>query len=404
MDASLGRDLTLGTGAVLLGGQLTWLGARLCVRATRVPPRRAKSVQRLIMVQFDLVVVCLLALLSVAKVPVTGPAEEVISRFGTAFLGMALVHAMVLLFLVSRALHRDVDPPTYDPTIPTAYDPTSYDGMLAAGVPAYPPNTTADGVVTVLMILTGLSGVIDAASYLGMGRLFLGKMTGNVETIGWTAARVPGFLLTEAAAALAAFLVGAVAAGRLSRRLQHRRQRWMAAALMVEAGLLLITLVAAVIVRSPASSKLWLVELLALAMGFRNGTTRKLAEPDMTTTLITGNLADLGADCALAGGKSPRLMRRLGVVVSMFGGAAIGGFLYAHDGLLAPLALAAAVACALAAGYPLFLIVRAAVEYLRPAAGMVQNWIEHQRDETRSLDERVRRLEESMSHDQHRDR
>jgi uncharacterized membrane protein YoaK (UPF0700 family) len=416
MDASLSRDLALGTVAVLLGGQLTWWGARLCVRATRVPPRRAKSVQRLIMVQFDLVVVCLLALVSVTKVQVAGPAEEVISRFGAAVLGVALVHAMVLLYLVSRALHRDVDPVSYDhiayaPTIPTSYDPSSYDpstygGVLNAGVPAYPPNNTADGVVTVLMILTGLSGFIDAATYLGIGRFFLGKMTGNVEHIGWAVARVPGFLVTEAVAALAAFLVGAVAAGRLSRLLQHRRQRWMAAALVVEAGLLLIALIGVVAARSdsPTSSKVWLIELLALAMGFRNGTTRKLAEPDMTTTLITGNLADIGADCALAGGNSPRLRRRLGSVVSMLGGAAIGGFLYAHHGLIAPLALAATVACVLAVGYPLFLVVRAAVEYLRPAAGMVQDWIEHQRNETRSLDERVRRLEESMSHDQRRDR
>jgi uncharacterized membrane protein YoaK (UPF0700 family) len=401
MDLSLGRDLLLGTVAVLLGGQLTWLGARLCVRATRVPPRRARSVQRLIMVQFDLVVVCLLALVSVTRVRVTGPAEEIISRFGAGFLGVTLAHAMLLLYLVSRALHRDVDPATYDPTVPT-----SYEEMLGAGVPAYPPSSTADGVVTVLMVLTGLSGVIDAASYLGMGRLFLGKMTGNVETIGWTAASVPGFVLTEATAALAAFLVGAVAAGRLSRRLQHRRQRWMAAALVIEAALLLIALIGAVAARvdSSTGSKLWLIELLALAMGFRNGTTRKLAEPDMTTTLITGNLADLGADCALAGGKSPRLRRRLGVVLSMLGGASVGGFLYSHDGLVAPLALAAAVACALAAGYPLFLIVRAAVEYLRPAAGMMRSWIEHQRDETRALDERVRRLEETMSHDRHRER
>lgn len=394
MDASLSRDLALGTLAVLLGGQLTWLGARLYVRAAKVHPRRARSVQRLIMVQFDLIVVGLLALVSVAKVRVAGPAEQIVSRFGTAFLSLTLAHAMLLLYLVSRALFRDADPATYD-------------GILPATAPGYlPDDQTADGIPTVLMVLTGLSGVIDAASYLGMGRLFLGKMTGNVETIGWSAAQVPGFVFATAGAALAVFLIGAVVAGRLCRRLQHHRRRWVAVALVVEAVLLLLALVTAVTIQTdfPDAGQFWLIEVLALAMGFRNGTTRKLAEPDMNTTLITGNLADLAADSALAGGHSPRQMRRLGVVVSMLVGAAIGGYLYAHDGLLAPLALAAAVSCALAAGYPLFLVARAAAEYLRPAASLLRGWIEHQDDETRSLERRVRRLEEALSHDNNPDR
>lgn len=393
MDASLGRDLALGTTAVLVGGQLTWLGARLYVRAAKVHQRRARSVRRLIMVQFDLIVVGLLALVSVARVRVTGPAEHVLSRFGTAFLSLTLAHAMLLLYLVSRALFRDADPATYDGMLPTRPD-------------ALPEEQTPDGIPTVLMVLTGLSGVIDAASYLGMGRLFLGKMTGNVETIGWSAAGIPGVVFMTAAAALAVFLLGAVAAGRLSRRLRQHRRRWVAVALAVEAVLLLVALITAVTIQADfrTAGQFWLIEVLALAMGFRNGTTRKLAEPDMNTTLITGNLADLAADSALAGGHSRRQMRRLGVVVSMLVGAAIGGYLYAHDGLLAPLALAAAVSCALAAGYPLFLIARAAAEYLRPAAGLLRGWIEHQDDETRALERRVRRLEEVLSPDNNADR
>jgi uncharacterized membrane protein YoaK (UPF0700 family) len=392
MDASLSRDLALGTIALLLGAQITWLGARVCVRTMRVARQREKPLHRLIMVQFDLVVVGLLAILSVRKPRVPLPVEQMIARFGTAFLAIALIHALAMLFLVSRSL-------LHDPHL------ANRDTIMPCSAPDYPPPSGTDGVVTVLMVLTGVSGLIDAASFLGLGRFYLGKMTGNVETIGWSAVEVPGFLATNAGIALLAFLIGAVAAGRLSRRLRHRRPWWMASALVVEALLLLTALGDAITSRPDALStgRFGLIILLALAMGFRNATTRKLAEPDMTTTLITSNLADLAADSILAGGHSPRLSRRIGVVTSIVVGAAIGGSLYARDGLLAPLALAATVATLLAIGYPLFLIGQGVAEYVRPTVGLLQHWLEHQNDHTRSLDERVRRLEETMSPDRRGD-
>jgi uncharacterized membrane protein YoaK (UPF0700 family) len=203
------------------------------------------------------------------------------------------------------------------------------------------------------MGLTVLSGLIDAISYLGLGRLFLGKMTGNVVVLGFATAQVEGFAVASAAGALAAFLLGAVAAGRLHTILGQRVRRWVCVALIVEATLLISAagVAAAGLGEAVDPSTFALIALLAVAMGFRNATARKLAVPDMTTTLVTLTLADLAADSSLAGGRNPRTLRRMGVVVSIFSGAALGGCLLAEHGLVVPLVVAAGLATVLAAGY-----------------------------------------------------
>lgn len=227
-----------------------------------------------------------------------------------------------------------------------------------------PRDSSNDGLPTVLMGLTVLSGIIDAVSYLGLGRLFLGKMTGNVVVLGLSAARVPGFSVGAAVVALSAFLLGAAAGGRLRTELGHTRFRWVTVALALEA--VLLTAAACVAGLAGASGSgltdpevLVLIVLLALAMGFRNATVRKLAVPDLTTTLITLTLADLAADSFLAGRRNTRLRRRTGAVLSIFGGALLGGFLVLTCGLLTPLVVAAALAVVLALGYPLLPVWRA---------------------------------------------
>jgi uncharacterized membrane protein YoaK (UPF0700 family) len=418
MNISINVDLAIGVLAVLVGAELTRVGARMYARATRVDASVAKAVHRLILLQFDLLVVGLLAMLFVLRVHIGGPAEALVNRFGAGLLVLALAHAMTLVVLISRDLVRKHPPPASDdPTRPIVPPPPARDGARASARPR-------DGIPTVLMVLTGLSGIIDSASYLGLGRLFLAKMTGNVEVIGFTAAGVPGFFMRTAVIAVLAFLIGSVAAGRLSTWLRDRRQRWMVCALLVEAVLLLLALAGAW--RShgqsppPDSSSgghIWLIAMLALAMGFRNATARKLAVPDMTTTLITLTLADLAADSFLAGGQGTRVLRRIGVVVSMFTGATAGGYLFAHHGLIAPLTLAAVVATTLATGYPLFLLTRRAIQRVRPAAALIGRWLEQQHgqatqsiptqptrstESAQSLDERIRRLEDAILRDQNR--
>jgi uncharacterized membrane protein YoaK (UPF0700 family) len=73
-------------------------------------------------------------------------------------------------------------------------------------------------------------------------------------------------------------------------------------------------------------------------MGLRNATVRRLAVPDLTTTVLTLTVTGLAADSSLAGGNNPRLGRRVASVMSMLGGAALGALLLTRN-LALPLIL-----------------------------------------------------------------
>src|SRR3989442_9885837 len=84
-----------------------------------------------------------------------------------------------------------------------------------------------------------------------------------------------------------------------------------------------VLLVAAAVADSRATllAVYGVIVLTALAMGVRNATVRKIALPDLTTTVLTLTLTGLAADSALAGGANPRVWRRGASVLSIFPGA-----------------------------------------------------------------------------------
>jgi hypothetical protein len=59
-------------------------------------------------------------------------------------------------------------------------------------------------------------------------------------------------------------------------------------------------------------------------MGTRNAAVRKLAVPDLTTTVLTLTITGIAADSSMANGNNPRLAIRVESVVAMFLGAALG--------------------------------------------------------------------------------
>jgi uncharacterized membrane protein YoaK (UPF0700 family) len=85
-----------------------------------------------------------------------------------------------------------------------------------------------------------------------------------------------------------------------------------------------------------------LIALTALAMGTRNAAVRKLAIPDLTTTVLTLTITGIGADSSLASGNNPRLARRVASVAAMFLGAALGAVVI-HYSISAALWLATAI-------------------------------------------------------------
>jgi uncharacterized membrane protein YoaK (UPF0700 family) len=198
------------------------------------------------------------------------------------------------------------------------------------------------------MLLSVATGMVDAISVLGLGKVFTANMTGNVVFLGFAAAGTPGFRVAPYLVAIAAFSVGALVAGRTGRLHADRPlRRWLTVSAVIETGLLWIAAVVAigfdVAAQAPENYVFAIIVLTALAMGYRNATIRQLKVPDLTTTVLTLTITGLAADSSLSGGANPNWERRVGSVFAIFVGAAIGAVLVAHSGLVAPLALAGAL-------------------------------------------------------------
>jgi uncharacterized membrane protein YoaK (UPF0700 family) len=91
-----------------------------------------------------------------------------------------------------------------------------------------------------------------------------------------------------------------------------------------------------------------LIITLAVAMGLQNAASRKLAVPDLTTTVLTLTITGIGADSKLVGGPGSKSGRRLVAVVSMLLGALVGGALVLHVRNFLPLVVALVIVVSVA--------------------------------------------------------
>ena len=209
-----------------------------------------------------------------------------------------------------------------------------------------PHAATADGVLPPLMVLlTIVTGVVDAVAYLRLGHVFVANMTGNVVFLGFSAAGARGLSVIGSLVAIACFLPGGVVAGRLAARVGNRRLHQLRAA----TGIQLLLFAGAIPIAATggdhigSESRYALIVLLALAMGVQNATARRLAVPDLTTTVLTLTLTGIAADSQLAGGSGANTGRRLVSVTAMLLGATIGALLVLHVAPAASLGLAVGI-------------------------------------------------------------
>ena len=91
-----------------------------------------------------------------------------------------------------------------------------------------------------------------------------------------------------------------------------------------------------------------LIVVLGISMGIQNAAARKLAVPDLTTTVLTMTITGITADSPIAGKSGARTGRRGLTVVAMFAGAIVGAVLIVHLQMVYPLAIALIVAATVA--------------------------------------------------------
>lgn len=193
-----------------------------------------------------------------------------------------------------------------------------------------------------LLLLTVVTGLVDAVSYLGFGHVFVANVTGNIVFLGFSAAGIPGFSALGSLVAIAAFLAGALVGGRASRR--EGKIRTLRDVAIIKAALLIAATLLVMLAPLGLTTYL-LIALLGMTMGLQNALARAFSVPDLTTTVLTMTLTGLAADSRWAGGTQPRTRRRIASVLAMLAGAAAGASLLR---LSPALALGAAAACMLA--------------------------------------------------------
>jgi uncharacterized membrane protein YoaK (UPF0700 family) len=179
-----------------------------------------------------------------------------------------------------------------------------------------------------LVVLTVVTGLVDAASYLRLGHVFVANMTGNVVFLGFAIGGASGLSLPASLVAIALFLAGGLIGGRLGAVLADAPGQALRAASAVQ----LVLVAAAAIVAGFAgvhgsASRYPLIVLLATAMGTQNAIVRRLGVPDLTTTVLTQTLTGIAADLRIAGGSQAHVGRRLLAVVAMLSGAIVGALL-----------------------------------------------------------------------------
>jgi uncharacterized membrane protein YoaK (UPF0700 family) len=251
-------------------------------------------------------------------------------------------------------------------SIEDGQQPQSFKGQgLSRSLIAHP---SYGPLPALLLILTAVTGVVDAVSILSLGRVFVANMTGNIVFAGFALVGAPGFSLSASLFAVAGFLVGASFAGTLITRSGGDRGSLVRAGATAELLFAAVALIIAATSGAPGVSHGTsamprafgpgiidaVASVLAVATGIQNAVARKLAIPDMTTTVLTMTLTGIGADVrGLRHGSAQAraaLVRRLLSIATMLAGAVFSAWLVLDVSPLSALILATALLAAAAAG------------------------------------------------------
>ena len=129
---------------------------------------------------------------------------------------------------------------------------------------------------------------------------------------------------------LAGFLVGAVIGGGYVSRFGEHRGVLLRNTTATEFLLLLVALVVTAAAGTPRDGRLrdLVVSLAAVALGMQNAAVRRLAVPDITTTVVTMTLTAVAAESRRA--RAAVELRRVLAVVTMLLGAIGGALLVLH--------------------------------------------------------------------------
>ncbi|MEU9375090.1 YoaK family protein [Streptomyces sp. NPDC048255] len=217
---------------------------------------------------------------------------------------------------------------------------------------------TRPSLAALMIVLTAVTGLVEAVSLLALGPVFTAMQTGNVLFLAFGVAREGNLPALPSAVSLLAFVLGAVGGARLESVAEARGWRWMGIGLYAEAALVVAAAATGwdLVPRygGPTARHMVVTALLATAMGFRNVTSMRVDLPGVPTTLVTRSMtalvggSALGRDAAFGYGTSGWVRRGL-AVLAMFAGGLAGALLVRAGWTVGELLLPAAVVVSSAA-------------------------------------------------------
>ncbi|HEY4778475.1 MAG TPA: YoaK family protein [Solirubrobacterales bacterium] len=206
-----------------------------------------------------------------------------------------------------------------------------------------------DPLTRTLLILTFVTGIVDAVCFLALGHVFAAMQTGNVIFLGLGVADVSGAPVLAPLVALGAFLAGGAAAALLTRPANPASGDDLRLAMAGEIGLLGIAAVLAALVDvHPGDLTAYLlIAMLSAAMGLRNTIARRIGDPNLATTVLNLTLSAFVSHTPTGIASEGELALRGAAIAAILAGAITGALLLKVS---LALAIAAAAAVVVAAG------------------------------------------------------
>jgi uncharacterized membrane protein YoaK (UPF0700 family) len=181
-----------------------------------------------------------------------------------------------------------------------------------------------------LLVLTAVSGVVDAIAFLALGRVFTANMTGNLVLFAISVGQGAWSGALRSTVAFAGFAAGAYLGGRGPR--PEPDAFWPRGAtrlLAIELGLLVLFAGGWLLTdQHPHDAEVYLlIVAAALAMGLQSAAASRLHVAGVTTTYVTGTLAGLMTEMATGTGSREDWGRRAGALAALAAGAGVSALL-----------------------------------------------------------------------------
>ena len=202
-----------------------------------------------------------------------------------------------------------------------------------------------------LLLLTFVTGIVDAVSFVGLGQVFAAMQTGNVIFLGLGIGGAAGAPVGLPLVALLAFLLGGLGAVVFS---PPGGAPALRTALIAEVALLgAAALLALLTDPAPRDAGAYLlVAVLSLTMGLRNTVARQIGGQNLATTVLNLTLTAITAVAPGTAASADDLGQRAAAFLAIAAGAAAGALLLQANVGLALLAAAVLAGVALAGAGP----------------------------------------------------